>query len=248
MADLSKLIYAIEVHDPKGIRHYFENGGRPDDVYDSAPLFTTMVEMYTRTPRFKECVQAFIQAGLRFAEPSLLCVFVDDAIGLRQLLLDNADLVKATFSLFRNTYTPLTGATLLHFCAEYNSVDCGRLLLEWGAAIDAPAGIDEFGFGGHTPIFHTVNQNSNNSKEMMQLLIEKGADLHRTVKGIIWGQGYPWETWIPAVNPISYALMGLLPQMHRDEKTIAQTLSRLVKSAYGIDYQPVNIPCAYLKS
>lgn len=31
-----------------------------------------------------------------------------------------------------------------------------------------------------------------------------------SVEGIIWGEGYDWETFIPSVNPISYAMMGLL--------------------------------------
>jgi hypothetical protein len=54
------------------------------------------------------------------------------------------------------------------------------------------------------------------------------------------------ETLIPAVNPISYAMMGLLPQMHRDEVTISKIVSILLKPGYGIDYIPKNIPCKYL--
>jgi hypothetical protein len=68
------------------------------------------------------------------------------------------------------------------------------------------------------------------------------------VKGLIWGNGYQWETFIPAVNPISYSMMGLLPQMHRDEITTAKTVQLLIKAAYGIDYTPTNIPNKYLKS
>jgi hypothetical protein len=68
-----------------------------------------------------------------------------------------------------------------------------------------------------------------------------------TVAGFIWGQGYEWETLIPAVNPSSYAMMGLLPQMHRDEITISKIVSHLLKTAYGIDYTSQNVPCAYLK-
>ena len=241
-------MYAIEVHDPQGIARYFEEGGSPNEMHDGVPLFTSMVEMYTRTPRFKDCVKVFVLAGLEFAEPSLLSVFLDDAEKLKSLILINPDLVKATFSLFHNTYSPLHGGTLLHYCAEYNSPACGRLLIQQGAQVDARAGLDEYGFGGHTPIFHTVNQNNNNSREMLQVLLDHGADLTLTIRGLIWGRGYPWETWIPSVNPISYAHMGLLPQMHRDEKTIAETLSVLVKKAYGIDYQPNNVPCAYLKN
>ena len=52
---------------------------------------------------------------------------------------------------------------------------------------------------------------------------------------------------MPAVNPVSYTMMGLLPQMHRDETTISKTVSLLLKAAYGIDYTAANVPCAYLK-
>jgi hypothetical protein len=81
---------------------------------------------------------------------------------------------------------------------------------------------------------------------MLHFLLENKADLTHTVKGLIWGKGYEWETFIPAVNPISYAMMGLLPQMHRKEKTITEVVSLLMKRAYGIDYTPANVPNAYL--
>ena len=82
---------------------------------------------------------------------------------------------------------------------------------------------------------------------MMHFLLENGAELNITVKGLIWGKGYEWETFIPAVNPISYAMMGFLPQMHRRETTVAETVALLIKYAYGIDYKPGNVPNAYLK-
>jgi ankyrin repeat protein len=137
---------------------------------------------------------------------------------------------------------------LLHFCAEYNSVSCARILLKNGADVNAKAAIDEYGFGGHTPVFHTVNQNNNNSVEMLYLLLENSADLSFTLKGLIWGRGYEWETFVPAVNPISYAMMGSLPQFQREENSVASVVSLLIKHAYGIDYKPANIPNAYLKS
>src|SRR5690606_3742587 len=108
-------------------------------------------------------------------------------------------------------FTPLYQATLLHICAEFNHVACAEVLVKRGADINAIAGSDEFGFGGQTPIFHTVNQNTNFGDEMMQFLLQRKADLQHTVRGLVWGKGYEWETLIPAVNPISYAMMGLLP-------------------------------------
>ena len=83
---------------------------------------------------------------------------------------------------------------------------------------------------------------------MMNFLLSRHADLTVKVRGIIWGKGYEWETLIPAVNPISYAMMGCLPQMHRNEITISNTVTLLLKHAYGINYLPVNVPNKYLRS
>lgn len=134
----------------------------------------------------------------------------------------------------------------MHICAEFNHLSCAEVLVRHGADIDAKAGVDAYGFGGQTPVFHTVNQNSNHSIDMLQYLLSKSVDLKLTVAGLIWGKGYEWETFIPAVNPVSYAMMGLLPQMHRDEATISGVVSLLLKSAYGIDYTSSNVPNAYL--
>jgi len=248
MPDYNQILGDIEIHSVDGIKSYFEEGGDPNEVHDGMPLFTTMVEMYTRTPRFKDCVKAFINAGLKFKDQALLAVFIDDADKLEEIVSNDQAMVSKKWSLYNNTYTPLTGGTLLHFCAEYNSIACAKILVKYGADVNARAGLDEFGFGGHTPIFHTVNQNSNNSVDMLHFLLENSADLTITVKGLIWGKGYEWETFIPSVNPISYAMMGLLPQMHRRDTTVAETISLLVKHAYGIDYSLPNIPNAYLRS
>jgi len=208
----------------------------------------TMVEMYARTSRFKDCVKAFIDAGLEFEDKALLAVFTDNAEKLAELVVNDPGIISKTYSQYNNTYTPLTGGTLLHFCAEYNSIACAKVLVQNGADINAKAALDGYGFGGHTPIFHTVNQNSNNSVDMLHFLFQNSADLTLTVKGLIWGRGYEWETFIPAVNPISYAMMGSLPQVHRKEQTVMQVVSLLIKHAYGIDYTPKNVPNAYLKA
>ena len=248
MPGYQQLLYDIEVHSVEGIKRYFQNGGDPNEIHDNVPLFLTMLKMYTRTPRFKECINAFIAGGLAFEHKALLAVLADDADKLNDLIIHDQRLTSKTYSLFNNTYTSLTGGTLLHYCAEYNSIACAKVLVKCNADVNAKAGIDEHGFGGHTPIFHTVNQNSNNSEDMLHFLLKNKADLLYTVKGLIWGKGYEWETFIPSVNPISYAIMGSLPQMHRNESTVAETVSLLIKHAYGIHYKAQNIPNAYLQS
>jgi ankyrin repeat protein len=71
------------------------------------------------------------------------------------------------------------------YCAEFNSINCAKVLFKFNADINAKADIDEYGFGGQTPVFHTVNQNNNDSPDMMNFLIENGADLTITIRGII---------------------------------------------------------------
>jgi hypothetical protein len=106
-------------------------------------------------------------------------------------------------------------------------LSCAKFLVEHGADVNARAGLDGNGFGGQTPIFHTVNQHANKCMDVMRYLISQNADLMLTVKGIIWGKDYDWETFIPAVNPISYAMMGLLRQFQRTEQQIYEVVSEL---------------------
>jgi hypothetical protein len=81
---------------------------------------------------------------------------------------------------------------------------------------------------------------------MMEFLIAQGADLKIMVKGLIWGKSYEWETFIPSVNPIGYAMMGLLRQFQRKEEWIYENVDKLMLAAYGISYKHKNIPNAYL--
>lgn len=165
--------------------------------------------MYLRSSKFKDCIKAFVDHGLQFEDKALLAVLLDDASLLDTFIIEDKELLLKKYSL-DCTFTPLYEATLLHICAEYNHLSCAKMLVQHGADINAKAGMDSNGFGGQTPIFHSVNQHANNSIEVMKLLVTQNADLAITVKGLIWGKGYEWETFIPSVNPISYAMMGLL--------------------------------------
>jgi hypothetical protein len=243
---LQEIIGHIEEHSVAGIRECFANGISPNDHFRDEPLIYELTSEYARGPRFKECVQVFVDYGLEFKDNTLLSVLLDDARALEENLRKDPEAISKKYSL-RCAYTPLHECTLLHICSEFNHVACAQILVDHGADINARAGIDEYGFGGQTPVFHTVNQNSNKSSEMLNFLLSKSVDLKLTVAGLIWGKGYEWETLIPAVNPVSYAMMGLLPQMHRNEKTISGIVTTLLRHAYGIDYIPQNVPCAYLK-
>lgn len=240
-----KIITDIELHNVEGIRICFQNGVNPNDSLGNKPLINQLTSEYLRSNRFKQCVQAFVDFGLEYEDKALLSVLLDDANLLKTFLKKNPDLTDSRYTL-KCSYTPLEEVTLLHICAEYNHINCAKVLVEFGADLNARGGFDKYEFGGQTPIFHTVNQNMNQSAEMLEYLLEKSADLTIQVKGFIWGKTYEWETLIPSVNPISYAMMGLLPQMHRNEKNINDIVLRLLKKEYGINYKSKNIPNKYL--
>lgn len=237
----------IELHAVEGIRQCFENGIDPNQFFQGKPLFEQLTSEYTRSPRFSNCVKAFVDFGLQFKDQALLAVLLNDSERLETLIEHDLNLVHQTYTL-RCAYTPLENATLMHFCAEFNHVSCAQVLYKYKADLNALAGTDEYGFGGQTPVFHTVNQNGNQSLEMMQFLLSKNISLDITVKGIVWGKGYSWETLIPSVNPISYAMMGVLPQMHRSEVDTNETVRLLMLAKYDIRYPVRNIPNKYLHS
>jgi hypothetical protein len=136
---------------------------------------------------------------------------------------------------------------LLHVAAEYGNVRAARALVELGADANATAELDEYEMNGHTPIFHTVNSNANRSLPVMKLLLEAGASPSVRVRGVVWGKGYPWETIFFDVTPISFAQMGLMPQVHRSEQEIYANI-KILMAAAGAPMPPlVNLPNRYLK-
>ncbi len=245
MDSLQKIIGDFEIHSAEGIRDCFENGIDPNQMYKGKQLIYELINMYLRSPDFKECIKAFVDFGLDFDDKVLLAVLLDDADSLDKFLTKNNTLKDKLYS-FDCAFTPLYDASLLHICAEYNHLNCAKILVKHGADINAKAGFDIHGFGGQTPIFHTVNQHYNACIDVMRFLVSQKADLSMTIKGLIWGKSYEWETFIPSVNPISYAMMGLLPQFQRKEKDIYEVVAILMKTAYNIEYDPINIPNLYL--
>jgi Ankyrin repeat len=242
---MQNIYTAFEMHDVQGIAACFADGINPNDTVNGQPLIYGLINMYMRGPMFKECIRVFVDNGLQFDDPVLLSVLLDDATKLDALLQNDKQSLLKKYTL-DCTFTPLYEASLLHICAEYNHVACAKILVQHGADVNARAGLDGNGFGGHTPVFHTVNQDANKCLDMLQFLIAQKADLSLTVKGLIWGKGYDWETFIPAVNPISYAMMGLLRQFQRTEEQIYEVVSLLMQATFGLAYRPSNVPNKYL--
>jgi ankyrin repeat protein len=241
------LLTAFELHSVEQIRSILNTGfDVRAKVNELAPV-TALLEMYSRSDRFPDCLRLLLKHGAELNDPKIGPVLLDDPAALEAAVKKDRSLLAHRTSM-RCTFTPLVGASLLHVAAEYGHLKTARKLLELGAEVDAPAAIDESGLNGHTALFHTVNSPGNRSEPLMRLLLEAGARPDIFLPGITWGRGFEWETTCFDVTPVAYAQFGLLRQMQRTEADCYANIRTLLKAA-GRKIPPLeNIPNRYLKN
>ncbi len=244
-APTEALLVAFEIHAPKRIRDVLDAGyDVTQPVHGKMPI-THLTEMYFRSDRFPECLRLLLDRGAVLDDPKLAPVLLDDPGALEAAVNADPTLLAHRTSLV-STFTPLSGATLLHVAAEYGHLAVAGKLIELGADVNARAAVDEHGMNGHTPLFHTVNSNANRSAPLMKLLLDAGARTDILLPGIVWGRGFAWETTCFDVTPISYAQLGLLPQMQRTEEDSYANVRVLLKAS-GRGVPPLaNVPNRYL--
>lgn len=241
----ARLLAAFETHSVEGIRECLAAGLDARTSINGKSAVNHLIEMYFRSDRFPACLRLLLERGAELDDPKLAAVLLNDPAGIEAAVRADASLLQHRTSLIC-TFTPLVGATLLHVAAEYGHLAAAAKLLELGAEVDAAAAVDEFGLNGHTPLFHTVNSNGNRSAPLMKLLLAAGARADLRLQGITWGEGFEWETTCFDVTPISYAQLGLLPQMHRTEQDSYANVSELLQAS-GRAVPPLsNVPNRYL--
>jgi len=241
----SDLVEAFELHSPAGIRQVLAAGASPVDLINGKRPIDILIEMYTRSPKFADCLRVMLNAGAAVGDPLLEAVLLDDDAGLRRILkTSSGDLQRQLSPLC--AYTSCKGVSALHICAEFNSVRCAQVLIEAGADVNPRADVDSDGIGGQTPLFHTVNSNHNYCRPMMELLVDAGAAMDIRLKGLVWGDTMPWETVLFDVTPISYSQCGLYRQFHRTEADIYGNIAYLHRKRYGTNPEIRNVPNKYL--
>jgi ankyrin repeat protein len=242
----SDLLGEIEVHSVDGIRRILDDGFDVRTLIDGKSLPTHLTEMYFRSDAFRDCLRLLLDRGAVLDDPRIGHVLLNNADGLAAALRDDPPLIHHRTTM-TSAFTPLVGASLLHVAAEFGNLQAARVLLDMGADVNARAAVDEHGLNGHTPLFHTVNSNANRSAPLMRLLLDAGARADVRLAGITWGKDMEWETTLFDVTPISYAQLGLLPQVHREERDIYDNIRVLLEAA-GRNVPPLrNVPNRYLR-
>lgn len=241
----SDLLGAFEEHSPDGIRASLAAGASPTELIKGKRPIDCLIETYLRSPRLAECLRLMLDAGANAGDPLLQAVLLDDGPALQSVLASEpGELHRKLHPLC--AFTSCRGVSALHVCAEFNSIECARLLLQAGADVNASADVDADGMGGQTPIFHSVNSIFNYCRPMMELLTDAGADLNLRVKSLLWGESFDWETVVFDVTPISYAQCGLYRQFHRTEADIYANLAYLHRKRDGVEPPRRNVPNKYL--
>jgi Ankyrin repeat len=240
-----ELLVAFEIHSVERIRTVLDTGfDAKSPVHGKTPVMH-LTQMYFRSDRFPACLSLLLERGAELDDPKIAPVLLNDVDALEEAALKDKMFLQHRTSLVC-AFTPLIGATLLHVAAEYGNLAVAKKLLALGAHVDARAATDEAGMNGHTPLFHTVNSNANRSAAVMKLLLAAGASTHIRLPGITWGKGFEWETTCFDVTPISYAQLGLLPQMQRTEHDSYENVKTLLLAS-GRSIPPLdNVPNRYL--
>jgi ankyrin repeat protein len=240
------LLSAFDGHHVESVRAALDAGADPcSPMRGRLPVYW-LLEEYTRSDRLGDCLRLLLERGAVLHDPVVAPVLLNDADAIKSAIRASPSLLEHRTTLI-SSFTSLIGVSLLHVAAEYGNLNAAHALVDAGADVNATAAIDEHGLNGHTPLFHTVNSNRNRSEPVMRLLLAAGAKADVHLAGITWGQGYEWETTFFDVTPVSYAQMGLLPQVTRSERDIYSNIKCLLEAA-GRKVPPLdNVPNRYLQ-
>lgn len=160
-----------------------------------------VLESDSRNPDAKhQILEMYIQNGVELPDTPVMALHRGRLDLLEEHLRRDPRLLERTFSheeiypselgchdeILATQGTPLTGATLLHMCVDYDEFEIARWLLERGMDPNVKSAVDADGFGGYTPLFATVVSQPNywmnyigqkpQAAPFTELLLAHGAD------------------------------------------------------------------------
>ena len=205
-----------------------------------------LLETYSRNPEGKHrCLELFARHGISLPDTPTMAVHRGRVDLLEGHLRRDPGLLSRSFS-HEEIYppalgchadaslalhgTPLAGGTLLHLCVDNDEMEIARWLVDRGADVNARAGVDDEGFGGHTALFGCVVSQPyrvglRKDDGFARWLLDRGADpnaraslrkrlrfvadesLHeyRDVTPLAWGERFHDQDWVsrPAMRAIA---------------------------------------------
>ena len=181
-----------------GLALQLELGAELADAHgDRLAPVALILQTYSRYPKGKHrCLELIATTGFDFPDTPVMALHRGRIDLLEQHLQRDANLPARTFSLaeiyppelgcgpdlsYGLHGTPLDGTTLLHIAVEFDEIEIGQWLIQQGADGNARAKVDADGFGGHTPLFGCVVNNSylcgrQRDAAFARMLLDHGAD------------------------------------------------------------------------
>ena len=183
----------LEAFAPLSLKWLLDHGA---DLHAAAKYccpIEMLTSIYSRRPKEKNaCLEIVGAAGFALPDTPVMALHRGRLDLLREHLDHDPSLLERRFThreIFFNRdgepgdaypATPVSACTLLHLALEFDDIDVVRWLIERGADVNARAAIDAEGFGGHTPLFHTVVNLASgmglDDDSKARLLLDHGAD------------------------------------------------------------------------
>ncbi|HYF48650.1 MAG TPA: ankyrin repeat domain-containing protein [Planctomycetota bacterium] len=200
---------------PEVLEFLLKRGANPNV---SSPSYGNALEMvigtYDRKPQAQHaCAELLVRAGAKSKFDGLpsLDIHRGRLDLLEEKLKRDPQLVHKRFPEFTYGGTgyrrqDLKGGTLLHVAAEYGEAEAAKLLLKYGADVNARAdgqtGMSAPPMDGPTPIFYAATQYWDSGLEVTRVLLDAGADL--SIKARVAGH-YERPDEFFHVTPLGYA-------------------------------------------
>ncbi len=189
--DFPIIFASCECVDPEALKWLLDHGANPNcaDGRRRGTALDYVIETYGRDPeRLSACIDLLLAAGgtTKYNAPGVLEVLRRRIDRLSEALDADPSLVHRRFPELTCGSTGarrllLQGATLLHVAAEFGNLEAARLLLDRGADVNGRATVGADGVG-QTAIYHAATQYRDIGFPLVQLLVERGADLTVRVK------------------------------------------------------------------